>query len=132
MAKKISIVYVVALFLLIGLLSGCNSSESEATTEEEQTEVNLKVAVFPADEPTFAKAYEQFKKEYPNINIEFESFPQKQYYEKIRMQLSSGIGYDLFAGQIDTMVDTGILAPLDEYIKESGIDVLDSAICMKP
>jgi len=39
------------------------------------------------------------------------------------MQLSGGEGYDLFTGQLDNMVDTGIVAPLDQYIKDSGMDV---------
>lgn len=116
---------VMSLLILVGLvLTGCGDSEEKNTAKgDSSSEVNLKMAVFPADEETFKKAYEEFHKENPNINIEFESFPQKQYYEKIRIQLSSGIGYDLFAGQIDTMVDTGILAPLDEHIKESDMDV---------
>ena len=63
------------------------------------------------------------KKDHPNIDITFETFPQQQYYEKIRMQLSGGEGYDLFTGQLDNMVDTGIIAPLDQYIKDSGMDV---------
>ncbi|MBD1382245.1 ABC transporter substrate-binding protein [Metabacillus arenae] len=114
-----------ALFLLIGVLSACN--QSTGTTEQEEKSgsgsVDLKVAVFPADLPTFEKVYEDFKEKNPNINIKFDSFPMEQYYEKVRLQLSSGEGYDLVAGQIDSLVDTGIAEPLNDRIKESSIDI---------
>ncbi|MCP3739469.1 ABC transporter substrate-binding protein [Rossellomorea sp. BNER] len=124
MKKTFSIMMSVVI-LVFGVLAGCSSSTSNEGSGDSGSgeEVNLKVAVFPADLPTFERAYEQFKKENPNINIEFDSFPQQQYYEKLRIQLSGGTGYDLFAGQIDSLVDTGILEPLNKRIKESGIDV---------
>src|SRR5699024_4965094 len=81
--------------------------------------VSLKMAVFPDDLKTFERLYEEYKKDNPHVEITFDSFPQKQYYEKIRMQLPGGEGYDLFAGLMDQMTDTGLLAPLDDYIKES-------------
>lgn len=124
------------LFSLIGILLVCFSllvacssggtekGSSEAEKPKDSNEkVSLKMAVFPADEEVFKSGYETFKKDHPNIEITFETFPQQQYYEKIRMQLSGGEGYDLFTGQMDNMIDTGILAPLDSYIKESDVDV---------
>ncbi|MBS4206886.1 sugar ABC transporter substrate-binding protein [Bacillus sp. FJAT-50079] len=124
------------IILCIGIIVGCssgNSNESNANAKENNGEaknnensnesVSLKMAVFPDDKETFESVYEDFKKDHPNIDITFESFPQQQYYEKIRMQLSSGDGYDLFTGQMDQMIDTGLLASLDDLIKESGLDV---------
>ncbi|PLR76293.1 sugar ABC transporter substrate-binding protein [Bacillus sp. V3-13] len=117
------------LILFIGVIAGCsNGGTKEGSAEGETSDgsnekVNLKMAVFPADQEVFERAYENFKKDHPNINITFESFPQEQYYEKLRMQLSSGEGYDLFTGQMDNMIDTGVLAPLDDYIQESKMDV---------
>jgi len=103
--------------------SGDGDTSSDSSSKKNSSETSLKVAVFPADLPSFESAYEKFKEENPDINVEFETFPQEQYYEKIRMQLSSGIGYDVFAGQIDTMMDTGIIEPLDSYIEKSDLDV---------
>lgn len=128
------------LFFIIGLiLVGCGSGDTDTSsaddgenadsnTEETESdssgeEVSLNVAVFPDDLETFESAYEVFKEEHPHINVEFEAFPQEQYYEKLRIQLSSGVGYDLFAGQIDTMADTGVMEPLNDYLQESDMDV---------
>lgn len=111
------------LILSLGIIAGCSEKGSAGTQKETDGPVRLKMAVFPADEAVFKKGYEVFKQDHPNIDITFETFPQQQYYEKIRMQLSGGEGYDLFTGQMDQMIDTGILAPLDDYIKESNMDV---------
>lgn len=127
MKKVISLLAILILFL--GILAGCASGGTEKGNAEPEDKkdsnekVSLKMAVFPADEAVFKKGYENFKKDHPNIDITFETFPQQQYYEKIRMQLSGGEGYDLFTGQLDNMVDTGIVAPLDQHIKDSGMDV---------
>ncbi len=127
MKKRSSILAIifVCFVLLVGCSSGSSKEGSAETGKSEDTneKVSLKMAVFPDDQETFERGYEEFKKNNPNINITFESFPQQQYYEKIRMQLSSGEGYDLFTGQMDNMIDTGLLAPLDDYIKESDMDV---------
>ncbi|GIN71403.1 ABC transporter substrate-binding protein [Bacillus sp. J14TS2] len=126
--KKIwSICLIMIAFL--GIVAGCSSGavkgeNSDANSSKNDNEkVSLKMAVFPDDEATFERVYEEFTKDHPNIEITFESFPQQQFYEKIRMQLSGGEGYDLFTGQMDQMIDTGLLASLDEYIKEADVDV---------
>ncbi|WP_284036474.1 sugar ABC transporter substrate-binding protein [Neobacillus sp. 114] len=127
MKKRFSLVAL--LLLCFSLIVGCSNGETEKSSAKPKEEkssnekVSLKMAVFPADEAIFKQGYENFKKDHPNVDITFETFPQQQYYEKIRMQLSGGEGYDLFTGQMDNMVDTGILAPLDKYIKDSGVDV---------
>ncbi|MBU8918217.1 sugar ABC transporter substrate-binding protein [Bacillus sp. FJAT-29953] len=127
MKKRFSVVAL--LLLCFSLIVGCSNGETEKSSAKPKEEkssnekVSLKMAVFPADEAIFKQGYENFKKDHPNVDITFETFPQQQYYEKIRMQLSGGEGYDLFTGQMDNMVDTGILAPLDKYIKDSGVDV---------
>lgn len=117
------------LILCLGIMAGCSSGGAEKSSsnaeksKDSNEKVSLKMAVFPADEGVFKQGYENFKNDHPNIDITFETFPQQQYYEKIRMQLSGGDGYDLFTGQMDNMVDTGLLAPLDKYIKDTGVDV---------
>ncbi|WP_045518506.1 ABC transporter substrate-binding protein [Neobacillus niacini] len=117
------------LLVCFSLLVGCSSGGAEKGSSEAEKpkasneKVSLKMAVFPADEEVFKRGYENFKKDHPNVEITFETFPQQQYYEKIRMQLSGGEGYDLFTGQMDNMIDTGLLTPLDKYIKESKMDV---------
>ncbi|WP_422661184.1 ABC transporter substrate-binding protein [Paenibacillus sp. EC2-1] len=111
------------LILSLSIIAGCSEKGNAGNDKETDGPVHLKMAVFPADEAVFKKGYEAFKQDHPNIDITFETFPQQQYYEKIRMQLSGGEGYDLFTGQMDQMIDTGILAPLDDYIKDSNMDV---------
>ncbi|SFE78875.1 multiple sugar transport system substrate-binding protein [Paenibacillus catalpae] len=115
--------------LLVGLLAGCGSNGETAgeknttSSGEEAAPVHLKATVLPDDLETFKTAYAEFSKENPNIEVEFETIPQKQYYEKLRMQLSSGNDIDLFGGNMDVFLDTGVLEPLDDSIKNAGVDV---------
>ncbi|MDP5274791.1 sugar ABC transporter substrate-binding protein [Chengkuizengella sp. 2205SS18-9] len=141
--KKI-IVVMSAIILLLGLVAGCGAenesggasenntttgseSGSEGTTSDSESqkpeEVTIRAAVFPGDEETFKIAYEDFKKQYPHINVEIDSFPIDKYYEKLRLELGGGSGYDVFAGQIDSMVDSDMLLPLDDLINENNTDV---------
>lgn len=123
----------VSFTLLAGLLAACSSNgtssnlgiseESPTTGNQEESVVNFTVPVLPDDEEAFKAAYESFSKEHPNIKVEFISFPANQYYEKLRIQLSAGVEYDLFGGVLDSMIDTGIIEPLDELIKQHGTDV---------
>ncbi|WP_083778014.1 ABC transporter substrate-binding protein [Paenibacillus sp. JDR-2] len=116
--------------LLMGLLAGCGSNgqtadnNSTASSSQDKTEVvHLKATVLQDDLETFKAAYAEFSKENPNIQVEFATIPQAQYYEKLRMQLSSGDNIDLFGGNMDVFLDTGILEPLDDYIKQENVDV---------
>lgn len=133
MKKKLSAF--VSFTLVAAMLAGCsanggnqgNGNSGEATSsaggDKETSVVNFTVPVLPDDVEAFEAAYAEFSKEYPNIKAEFISFPATQYYEKLRIQLSAGTEYDLFGGVLDSMIDTGIIEPLDEHIKASGTDV---------
>ncbi|WP_214627144.1 ABC transporter substrate-binding protein [Paenibacillus agaridevorans] len=134
---------VLILSLITGLLAACssnggsNSSTAGSTqsppsnTGKEQSAgegksevVNFTIPVLPDDLEAFQTVYKEFEKEYPNIKIEFITFPAGQfYYEKLRIQLSGGVEYDLFGGVLDSLVDTGIIEPLDELIKANNMDV---------
>src|SRR5690554_6661931 len=135
--KQLSVVLIM-LMLLVGLLAACGSTNNEeqevadpikeeAGTVKEDTPaevetqevVNLTIPVFPDDQNAFEEVYVEFKKEYPNINIEFVSFPIDQYAEKLRLELTAGAEYDLFAGHIDVMLDTGAMEPIDSYLQEN-------------
>ncbi|CAH0118978.1 Multiple sugar-binding protein [Paenibacillus sp. CECT 9249] len=127
----------IAAVLLIGLLSACGSGSGsnsasggngepgsgEQTAQTGGEKVTLKMTVLPDDLETFKLAYESFKQENPNIEVEFDTIPQKQYYEKLRLQLSSGEPIDLFGGNMDVFLDTGIVEPLDDLIKNHNVDV---------
>ncbi|WP_284645138.1 ABC transporter substrate-binding protein [Paenibacillus silviterrae] len=128
MSKKIWSLAVTA-SLATGLLAGCASSQPSAgqtgstPSGDKPAAVSLKVTVLPDDLETFKAAYAEFSKENPSIQATFESIPQQQYYEKIRLQLSTGEAIDLFGGNMDVFLDTGVLEPLDEYIKKGNVDV---------
>lgn len=113
----------------LALLSGCGSDSSnngkngEASGTAEPKQVTLKMTVLPADLDTFKEVYEDFHKENPNITVTIDTIPQAQYYEKLRLQLSSGNDINIFGGNMDVLLDTGILEPLDGLIKENKVDV---------
>lgn len=115
--------------LIITLMSACGSNNAgsgkngEAAGTAEPKEVTLRMTVLPADLDTFQEVYENFHKENPSITVKIDTIPQAQYYEKLRLQLSSGEDISVFAGNMDVLLDTGILEPLDGYIKENKVDV---------
>ncbi|WP_243644034.1 ABC transporter substrate-binding protein [Paenibacillus pinisoli] len=100
-----------------------NAGSSSNTGESTDKNVNFTIPVLPDDLPAFEATYAEFQEEHPNIQIKFISFPANQYYEKLRTQLSGGVEYDLFGGILDKMVDTGIIEPLNDYIKSNNTDV---------
>ncbi|MEK3721771.1 ABC transporter substrate-binding protein [Paenibacillus sp. FSL H8-0034] len=115
--------------LVAGLAAGCTpvketSNEGAAKPAGENTKpVSLKMTVLPDDLDTFKLVFEEYKKENPNITVQLDTIPQQQYYDKLRLQLSSGDDIDLIGGNMDVFLDTGILEPLDDYIKKSNVDV---------
>lgn len=120
---------VAAFTLVAGMLAGCGANADKPGDGDKQSggesagEVKLRMTVLPDDLDEFQLAYEEFKKENPNITVEFESIPQKQYYDKLRLQLSSGDNIDLFGGNMDSFLDTGILEEIDDEIKNNNTDV---------
>lgn len=125
--KRTMYLLIIIVLSFIVMTACASKNDNDKTGNKGSTssdgEVSLKIAVLPDDLETFEIGYEEFKKENPNINVEFETFPSQQYYEKIRMQLSGGAGYDVFAGLLDSLLDTEILEPLNDYIKDSDLDV---------
>lgn len=114
--------------ILATLAAGCGAKADEkpagnAAPGGEAGQINLKMTILPDDLETTKLAYEEFKKDNPNITVQFETVPQQQYYEKLRLQLSGGEKIDLFGGNMDVFLDTGILEPLDDYIKKNNVDV---------
>jgi len=101
-----------------------SSSSTETSSPATPKQVKFTVPVLPDDLETFNLVNEEFKKENSNIEVEFIAFPATQYYEKLRIQLSGGVEYDLFGGVLDKMIDTGIVEPLDDYIKANNTDVI--------
>ncbi|RAV20377.1 ABC transporter substrate-binding protein [Paenibacillus contaminans] len=125
MKKTLSLA--LSVILTGGVLAGCGGKKAEPTpggaAEGEQKPVTLRMSVLPDDLETMKASYEEFKKENPNITVNFETVPVKQYYEKVRMQLSSGEEIDLIGGTMDVFLDTNILEELDDYIKKNNTDV---------
>ncbi|TBL68618.1 sugar ABC transporter substrate-binding protein [Paenibacillus thalictri] len=83
----------------------------------------MKMTVLSDDQNAFKEVFAEFKKENPNIDVQIDTIPQQQYYEKLRMQLSSGENIDIIGGNMDVFLDTGILEPLDDYIAKNKMDV---------
>ncbi|WP_240763200.1 ABC transporter substrate-binding protein [Paenibacillus thalictri] len=115
--------------MLAGLATGCatsketGSSGTTAAPKGETKPVTLKMTVLSDDQNAFKEVFAEFKKENPNIDVQIDTIPQQQYYEKLRMQLSSGENIDIIGGNMDVFLDTGILEPLDDYIAKNKMDV---------
>jgi len=116
--------------LVIALLAACGSNKDTGKPSAEpgasntaEQKVKLKMTVLPADLDTFKEVYNEFHKENPNIELQIDTIPQAQYYEKLRMQLSTGEDIDIFGGNMDMMLDTNILEPVESYIKDNKVDI---------
>ncbi|MEK3885345.1 sugar ABC transporter substrate-binding protein [Paenibacillus sp. PL2-23] len=136
--KKMSTVLLVLLLAIAIVVTGCGNTSGNAngntkgnaeknnataTPEQPKEEVTLNFTVLPDDEEAFKLAYEEFQKVYPHIKVNFATIPIKQYIEKLKLQLISGEDIDVFAGNLEDYIDTGILQDLDAQIKSNNVDI---------
>jgi multiple sugar transport system substrate-binding protein len=64
-----------------------------------------------------------FEAKYPNIHIEVTPYPEAQYMTKVDTALAAGAQPDLGLMASRLWMKEGLLEPLDDYIKQQGIDL---------
>ncbi|KHO62072.1 MULTISPECIES: ABC transporter substrate-binding protein [Thermoanaerobacter] len=138
MSKKLLSIFVLTIFLLATVLAGCSSSKNntssanETNTQKHQTQkpVTIKLGMWsssPAEKKIVDDQIAKFKEKYPNIDVQIETIVG-DYMQKLQTELASNTAPDIF--YLDSMpapqlMSSGVLEPLDDYIKKYNVDVND-------
>lgn len=130
MKKKWLVMLASALVLML-VLAGCGKDTKDSAAEEDGV-VTLKFNHWYNEEAgNWEEVIAAFEKEHPNIKIESEPLVDnlsfKDYLKQLDLRASAGEELDvvMFSNPYDyaTRVQAGLLAPLDSYIEEEGLDI---------
>ncbi|SHF16355.1 carbohydrate ABC transporter substrate-binding protein, CUT1 family [Thermoanaerobacter uzonensis DSM 18761] len=138
MSKKLLSIFVLTIFVLATVLAGCSSSKNntssanETNTQKQETvePVTIKLGMWsssPAEKKIVDDQIAKFKEKYPNIDVQIETIVG-DYMQKLQTELASNTAPDIF--YLDSMpapqlMSSGVLEPLDDYIKKYNVDVND-------
>lgn len=138
MSKKLLSIFVLTIFVLATVLTGCSSSKNntssgnETNTQKQETvkPVTIKLGMWsssPAEKKIVDDQIAKFKEKYPNIDVQIETIVG-DYMQKLQTELASNTAPDIF--YLDSMpapqlMSSGVLEPLDDYIKKYNVDVND-------
>jgi ABC-type glycerol-3-phosphate transport system substrate-binding protein len=119
----------VGVIVVVALVGGCGGSDNEPESKAGKgpvaapTEpVTISFASWVAQERGMKKLYKQFRKEYPNITVEFEEIPSEEASRKLTTQIAGGNAPDaayIDAGTTAQFAGRGALVNLDDYIAGS-------------
>lgn len=94
-----------------------------ATPTTSQEKVTLTFWAYEGYQDFLPLLIQGFEAKYPNIKVELTNIPEDQYGTKVETALAAGAPPDLgFTGDIK-WYRTGVWLPLDDMIKEQGIDL---------
>ncbi len=143
MRRKKVFGFTLAAVLLIGLLAGCsgnNGNSGKTSTADPQTSNSASVSTEKSDEPVTLKwalwdweatAYYQplidaYKKDHPNVTIEYVDLGSTDYMTMLSTQLSGGADLDILTIKdipgYANLVKQNHLEPLKGFIDGQGID----------
>jgi multiple sugar transport system substrate-binding protein len=108
------------LLLLVGVLTGCGGKKEDEV-------VTIKYALWDSTQaPVYRELADEFEKQNPNIKVEIELTPFQQYWTKLEAATTGGQMPDVIwmsAANFEKYAINGMLLPLDENIKNAGIDM---------
>jgi len=88
--------------------------------------VNLSFAIFSEDQkPAIQKVVDAFQVDNPNIHVTLQVIPWVDYWNTLQTTSAGGTGPDvawMLGARLGAYLDGGALLPLDDAIKEAGID----------
>ncbi|MCL2465513.1 MAG: sugar ABC transporter substrate-binding protein [Micrococcales bacterium] len=107
--------------------TGSENTTSATTDAAPEGEVDLNFAIFSQDQqPAVQQVLDAFEKENSNIKVTLQVIPWTDYWSTLQTTSSGGTGPDvawMLAAEIGPYLDGGALLPLDDTIKDAGIDV---------
>jgi multiple sugar transport system substrate-binding protein len=126
--RAIPIVAAAAVAAVIGSCGtgGGSNSDSELTgpVPEPTEPVTITFASWVGNDAGMKRLYKKFRKEHPNITVEFQDVPAEQSQQKLTTQIAGGNPPDtayLDAGAVTTFASREALVNLDDYVEYSKI-----------
>jgi multiple sugar transport system substrate-binding protein len=133
--RKLALLLALALVaVLAAVAAGCGGGEeaaedgggdADAVEVQEPTEpVTVSFASWVGNEPNIKKLAADFKKEHPNITIQFQNVPFEQIGQRLTTQIAGGNPPDtayIDAGTTADFASRGALVNLDGYIEQSDV-----------
>lgn len=99
------------------------SSIAMATGAFAADKVEIRYGIWDRNQlPAVEKIVERFEKQNPDIDVEIELTPYKQYFVKLNAAASGGVTPDVFwmnMPNFSVYTKHGLLAPIDEYLQSS-------------
>ncbi|UJF18494.1 sugar ABC transporter substrate-binding protein [Vibrio sp. SS-MA-C1-2] len=99
------------------------SSVFMATSAIANDKVEIRYGIWDRNQlPAVEQIVERFEQKNPNIDVEIELTPYKQYFVKLNAAASGGVTPDVFwmnMPNFSTYTKHGLLAPIDTYLKSS-------------
>lgn len=126
MKKVISIILCVS--LMITMLVGCSSKEADTKSSEGGDKpVTLTFALWNKDqEPVMQEIVKKFEETHPNIKVDVQLTPYKQYFTKLETTAQGGVVPDVFwmnGPRFMKYASNGVLMSIEDKVKSENIDL---------
>jgi multiple sugar transport system substrate-binding protein len=124
------LIWVLAVIALAALMASCGGSDDDSSdagkgsgpVAEPKEPVTISFASWVAQERGMKALYKKFRKEHPNIQVEFQEIPSEEASRKLTTQIAGGNPPDtayLDAGTTAQFAGRSALVNLDDYIARS-------------
>lgn len=104
------------------ILAGCAGSQDQGGSDQK---VDISYAIWDKNQlPAMQKVADAYTKEHPNVSIDIQVTPNKEYFTKLQTAVTGGSGPDVFwmnGPNFQLYAANGVIAPLDD----AGIDAAD-------
>jgi multiple sugar transport system substrate-binding protein len=101
-------------------------SEDWESNDEQKAPVRLSVWIWEDDAPVSYTIYDDYKRANPNMELEITVKPVRAYMQELKTALAANEQVDVFnvdkAEQLATMIEEGLLYPLNELISRQKFD----------
>jgi multiple sugar transport system substrate-binding protein len=104
--------------------SGSDAGAGSGPVESPTEPVTISFSSWVGNEPSIQKMYEEFRKEHPNITIEFQNVPAEESNEKLTAQIAGGNAPDaafIDASTTAAFASRKAVINLDNYIERSDV-----------
>lgn len=127
---KMKMKRILSLVLGASLLAGCGGAASTSNSSGKSDEkVTLVYGVWDKNqEPVMRKVADKFQESHPNIKINIELTPYKQYWTKLETQATGGNLPDVFwinGPNIAKYANANLLAPITDKVKSDNVNLDD-------
>ena len=127
MKKNLTKLMALGLVVVMGATAavGCGSKDSGSKTKDGKTKLTF--GMWSETQMANMQAMiDEYEKQNPNVEIELQSSSYKEYWTKFEAAAAGGTAPDVMwmnVLHLDSYKDAGVLADLDDAIKEGGLEL---------